>query len=166
MTTTTFERVHALLRSGRRAAALRALFASSTWRLKEPFSDDPNHAWYCVGTALFDSGKFDLASRAFKKSLRTRPDDFQALWALGDCYSELGHPKLAERYFAKAIRFGRKESALALTFNLANAFYDQGKFREAIRKYRRVLRGRDKAIARRARKNLALAKAKLEQAAR
>jgi len=166
MTANLFERVHALLRSGRRAAALRALFASSSWRLKEPFSQDPNHAWYCVGTALFDSGKFDLASRAFKRSLRTRPDDFQALWALGDCYSELGRPKLAERYFAKAIRFGRKQSAPALTFNLANALYDQGKFREAIRKYRRVLRSRDKSTAGRARKNMALAKARLGRIAR
>lgn len=156
--------IYMLLRSGRRKEALRALYNASSWRLRHPFAKDPNHVWYVVGTALFDEGKFDLARLAFKRSLKTRLDDWQAFWALGNCYSELGRPKLAERYFAKALRFRKKGSTPYLTYNLANALYDQGKLPEAIRMYRRIIGSRNNAVVGLAKKNLALAKAQLPPA--
>lgn len=152
-----FAAVHQLLRSGQAARALRALYSLPSGRLRPPFTQNTNHAWYCVGVAAFDRRNFSEAALAFKKAARSRPDDSEALWAVADCYSELGRPKLAERYYTQALRVSR-EKDLSLRFNLGNALYDQGKFSDAIAQYRHVVRGKDKALRRKAQKNLALAK--------
>jgi tetratricopeptide (TPR) repeat protein len=85
------------------AAALRRLIDLPTCRLRKHFRIDCNHAWYCVGDILFKQRMIEEARDAFKKSLRTRADDIDALMAVGNCYDELQRPKIAERYFQKAL---------------------------------------------------------------
>jgi tetratricopeptide (TPR) repeat protein len=157
-----FSRIHKLLRQGKLAIALNSLRDAYTGQIKDAFRFDRNHAWYCVGDVLYRQKKFDESRDAFKRSLRTRPDDVQALMAIGNCYDALRKPKFAGRYFARALnafdqdKERAKPKREAIILNLANALFDQGYLTEAIKLYKKL----DKApleIRTKAKKNLALA---------
>jgi tetratricopeptide (TPR) repeat protein len=167
MNTTTedpFLRIHELLRQGKLSTVLNALIDADSLRIKDGFQFDRNHAWYCVGDVLYRQSKFEESKDAFKKSLRTRPDDVQALMAIGNCYDALRKPKFAERYFARALsafdrnrkRIGHKPKREAIVLNLANALFDQGRMAEAIKLYKK-LDDAPPEIRRKAKKNLTLA---------
>lgn len=165
-----FVKIHGLLRQGKLSIALNLLLDADTNQIKDVFRFDRNHAWYCVGDVLYRQGKFEGSKNAFKKSLKIRPDDVQALMAIGNCYDELKKPKFAERYFIRALNHldqnkeRTKPKREAIILNLANALFDQGRMREAFNLYKKL----DKApleIRRKAKKNLALAKSNIQKSA-
>lgn len=139
-----FAKIHELLRRGKLSIALNLLIDASTNQIEDVFRFNRNHAWYCVGDVLYRQSKFDESKGAFKKSLRRRPEDVQALMAIGNCYDELKMPKFAERYFARALNVlnQNKEKARprreAIMLNLANALFDQRRMTEAIKVYKKL----------------------------
>lgn len=158
-----FDRVHSLMKNGKFVNALRLLREPGANAISTSFRFDPNHAWYCVGDILYRQGDFKAASAAFKRSLSSRPDDAEALEAIGNCYDAQSRPKLAERYFRRALAVLDKPLTVAkrsdITFNLANALYDQGRLDEAIDLYRQLEDGH-RSIRQVAKKNLHLAEKK------
>lgn len=155
-----FVRVHSLMKQGRLSTALRMLLNSETNMINDAFRLDKNHAWYCVGDIFFRQKNFEAAKNAFKRSVDYRPDDEDALEAVGNCYDELKRPKLAERYFRRALDVSthtiKASERAAITFNLANALFDQGRLDEAIELYKQLTTGHV-SIRKSAKKNLALA---------
>lgn len=65
--------------------------------------------------------------------------------AMGNSYSESGRPKLAARFFAKALAL--KPERMAARFNLVNAFFDQNKFDLAPVEYMQVAARNENALA-------------------
>lgn len=155
-----FARVHSLLRQGELSAALGLLCDQDRKQIGDVFRVDRNHAWYCVGDILYRQGRINEAKDAFKKSVRTRSDDVQALMAIGNCYDQLKKPKLAERYFSRALSFCNRRNSgdkrNEILFNLANSLFDQGRMDEAIRTYKKLNRA-PLELRRKAKRNLALA---------
>jgi tetratricopeptide (TPR) repeat protein len=161
-----FTRIHTLLRQGKLSTAFDLLLDVNTQQINGAFRFDRNHAWYCVGDILYRQSLFDEAKNAFKKSIRTRPDDEQGLMAIGDCYDELNKPKLAERYYRRALSVPAADNKggrrFAIILNLANALFDQGRMTEAIKFYKK-LADAPVLIKRKAKKNLALAEHYIRQ---
>jgi len=152
-----FPALYELLRNGRKKNVLGKLYDASRGRIRAPFSADPNHAWYFVGTIMFDSAKYREAIEAFQKALRTRRTDVDALWAIGNCYAALGQPRFAARYFERALALRSRHSD-ALRFNLGNALFDQGRYEEALKLYKKVMRSGDRRLSASASRNAAIAK--------
>jgi tetratricopeptide (TPR) repeat protein len=140
-----FELIYSLTKRRRYSAALNALIDSNLFRLRAPFSSEGNHAWYCVGDIAYRLRHFEIAKEAFRRSLKSRPDDWEALWALGNCYSELSRPRMAERYFRKAIAIAGREKP-QLTLNLANVLFDQSRYKDSLVEYRKVVQAKDKRL--------------------
>lgn len=120
---------------------------------------DPNHIAYKKGDRLFKKGLFLDAAASFETALYEWPEDWQAMWALGNCYSELKKPRKAEKQFANAIQFATAEDLPGLYFNLGNALFDQGLYAQAIEKYHLVPPGHHLAV--RVKNNISLAKSRL-----
>lgn len=131
-----FKPLYKLIKSRQYDEALEALFVGDIAKLKSQFKSDTNHAWYLVGDIYFKQLRFRDGITAFKKSLRTRRDDYQALWAIGNCYSEIKMPAIAERYFKKALSY--KPDDQRLLYNLGNTLLDQGRYQEALDAYKKI----------------------------
>lgn len=131
-----FEKVYAFVKQGLYDSALDLLYNNQTQRINPQFKFDANHAWYNVGNVFYHQGEYRRAIGAFKKALRTRIDDVDALWAIGNCYADMNSPKLAERYFHKAVAFAPDK--WVLMYNLGNSLFDQGKYRDAVDFYMRI----------------------------
>lgn len=154
-----FVPIYFLLRTGRFEEVLQEIVNTKTGRIKNPYAKDPNHAWYVVGDTYCKTDQFVAAADAFRKSLRTRDNDCQALFALAYCYSELGSPVRATRVLLKVISIdGRKEKYL---YNLGNAYFDRGRISDAIKAYEEVVASGGELSAL-ATKNIAVAKKKLK----
>jgi tetratricopeptide (TPR) repeat protein len=119
-------------------------------------SHDPNHAAYLKGHTLWKKGRFKEASLAFLIAIEEWPEDYQALWALGDCYTELKKPRKAERAFRQALAVCTNDDRVALLFNLGNSLFDQQRFSAAIVLYEEIPSGH--SLSRAARRNAALAR--------
>jgi tetratricopeptide (TPR) repeat protein len=163
-----FIRIHALLRQGKLSTAFSLLLDANTKRINGAFRFDRNHAWYCVGDILYRQDQFDEAKNAFKRSIRICPDDAQGLMAIGDCYDELKKPKFAERYYRRALSLSTRDKTgdrrYAITLNLANSLFDQGRMAEAIKFYKKLTEA-PATIKHRAKSNLALARDYIRQQA-
>ena len=120
---------------------------------------DPNHTAYLRGDKLFKLGKFADAASRFKEALEEWPEDWQAMWALGNCYTALNKHRKAEEQFRGAIEIAASAELPGLYFNLGNTLFDQGKYEEAIAQYCLVPGGHH--IARSAANNIALAKRRM-----
>jgi len=155
-----FESIHKLLKQRKLALVLRLLL-DSKHRVKAQFRGDVNHAWYLVGDAYQRKGDYQSAITAFKRAFQNREEDLEALWAIGDCYSEIGRPILAERYYRKVLQFSKHN--VAIRFNLGNALFDQGKYGRAISVYRSIEERVDSKVYRLAQKNLRNALMRLQK---
>jgi tetratricopeptide (TPR) repeat protein len=120
-------------------------------------------AAYRAGDAHYGAGRFLLALRAFSRALILAPGDPDALWAIGNCYTALSQPRLAERAFRKAMASADPEDIGALRYNLGNALYDQRRVAAAAWHYRRA--PRQGPVAPLARRNLQLATGKRSNSA-
>lgn len=148
-----YDGIYALARRRDYRSALQAMVQPSTGRLTKEFSGDVNHSWYVVGDLLYRNGEHLRALRAFRRALRAWPEDPEAMWAIGDCYSELGRYKSAEMAYRRSVALKSDNRVL---FNLGNALFDQGKFRPAMEIYRSI-KANDKTLASNVRRNIARA---------
>jgi len=159
-----FKEIYKLLKTGKSAAALKIIYDENSGQINKLYSADLNHAWYVVGDIFFKLEKYEDALKAFKKSIRNRKDDWQALWAIGNCYSEIGRPVFTERYIRKALLYVDRNKRQDLNYNLGNALFDQGKYLESIKEYNKVKRSKNGGLRKLANKNYRHAKRKVDQA--
>ena len=122
-------------------------------------ANDPNHVAYVRGHKLFKRGRFAPAAKWFSVAIEEWPEDWQALWALGNCHSEFEETQKAERCFRAALELASPKDRPKLIFNLGNALFDQQRFREAITVYQELPAGHD--LICQAKNNIARAQAKL-----
>jgi tetratricopeptide (TPR) repeat protein len=142
---------------------LSILLNKKTGRIKSPYNADLNHAWYIVGLIYYKQGSIASALSAFKKSYRHWSEDIAAIRAIGNCYSDLGNPRMAKFYFSKAINTGGKnyKDLDILIYNLGNAYFDLKKYDLAIAEYKKV-RKKDKTTYSLAQKNIKHAQKKIK----
>ncbi len=135
-----FRRVYLLLDHGKYNDALAILIDKESGRVKKPFTMDINHAWYTVGDIFYIEKKYIEAINAFKKAFRNWPGDTESLMAIANCYSEIGRPAISQRYLLKALRLNKKinKNKAQLRYNLGNALFDQKKYLDAIKEYKKV----------------------------
>ena len=119
---------------------------------------DLNHAAYLRGDALWKQGRIKEASQLFLEAVAEWPEDYQAFWALGNCYSELKKPRKAEQSFRQAIALCSNADKHNLVFNLANALFDQNKYTEAMALYSEIPSGHP--LSQKAKKNVLLAESR------
>jgi tetratricopeptide (TPR) repeat protein len=119
-------------------------------------SSNSYHAAYIKGDALCKKGRFKEASQFFRIAIEECPEDYQAMWALGNCYTELKKPRKAEDAFRSALTECDNADRMALIYNLANSLFDQKKFAEAIALYSEIPSGHK--LSRVAKRNAFLAK--------
>lgn len=151
--------IYELANSGKIAEGLEKIVDPATGRLRGVFRQDGNHSWYVVGNYYWKLGLFENAIRAFRRSLRAWEGDIQAMWALGNCYTEAKKPKRAEHFFRRALELEKFNPSIR--FNLGNALFDQGRFDDAIVEYEAVAKT-SKDLSEVALKNIHLAKQKRE----
>src|SRR5689334_7245801 len=102
-------------------------------------ANDPNHVAYVRGHKLFKRGRFAPAAKWFSVAIEEWPEDWQALWALGNCHSELKNPKKAERCFRDALELASpKDRPMRSTSSIrprmrSNHRIDTGPFTASLR---------------------------------
>jgi tetratricopeptide (TPR) repeat protein len=95
---------------------------------------------YREADALYRKGQIKKARTLFLSALALAPNDADTLWALGSCWSELGNPRVAQRYFRRARTRADWKDRGDLLYNMANALLDQGRPTAALAFYKRVPR--------------------------
>ena len=106
-------------------------------------AQDPNHIAYVRGDRKFKERRYTDAAKYFMAALEEWPEDWMAMDALGNCYSEMKKPRKAEKWFRLAIENAPLENHVKLKYNLGNALFDQQRFAEAIQMYREVPSGHE-----------------------
>ena len=154
-----FDEIHKLLKAGDYEAALSSIYDYKNNRIYLPFQNDLNHAWYIVGDIFYKQGDIEYAISCFKKALSDWPEDVEAICALGSCYSYIAKPEKAEGYLSKGLLISPGNPTLL--YNYANALFDQKKYRDAIRYFRKI--EQEEEIYSLAQSNIKKAKKKLQQ---
>jgi tetratricopeptide (TPR) repeat protein len=99
---------------------------------------DLNHIAYVRADWFYKRGRLFAAAKWFTVAVKEWPFDYQALWALGDTFSELKKPKKSLVFYTQAIKLAPVKDQPVLNYNLGNAFFDQGRYEQAIASYRKV----------------------------
>jgi len=157
-----FSLIHELIKNKEFYKAISDLINIKNHKINSRYAWDLNHAWYCVADCKYQIGDVHGAISAFRKAFYAASSDIECLLGIGNCYDTLNKPKLADRYFRKALSLNPigRQKAVALV-NLGNALYDQGKWSEALKYFTDISRRKDD-IGAVARKNKTLAQAKLK----
>jgi tetratricopeptide (TPR) repeat protein len=108
---------------------------SKRWTRAEP---GESLAWYALGIAYGELGRYQEALDAYKEALRLKPDYAEAWNNLGNAYSDLGRYQEAIQAYKEALRL--KPDYAEAWNNLAVAYRDQGRYQEAIQAYKEALR--------------------------
>jgi cytochrome c-type biogenesis protein CcmH/NrfG len=156
-----FDSVHHLVRENALSKALWTLLDRRSGRLHKNFSAYPNHAWYLVGDIYLKAKKFDLAAKAFKRSVFYRAEDKDALLALGFSYSENKQPRKAKNILEKGKQLFPRD--IRIKYNLANAYFDLNDFAAAAKLYVSLQKCKDEFIAAASKKNLRAIQKKLKK---
>ena len=122
---------------------------------EHPDASDLNHAAYGRGCEHFDATNYYMAASEFSKALEYWPEDWQAWFALGNCWDEALKPKKAESCFRKSLEFSPPEKEPNAYYNLSNSLYDQSRYEEAIECFELVPEDHD--LREKAQKNKELA---------
>lgn len=130
-----FNKVHELINDGLHDEALNLLYNKSLQHLNEDYLSDENHAWYLIGNIYYKKKKYKKSVVAFKKSILSRSDDVEAMWALGNCYMDLELPEKAETILCDALKISDKQEII---YNYANSLFDQEKYNEAVKIYNKI----------------------------
>lgn len=136
-----FNSIHKLLKQKKYAKVIALMLDNKKTRIKHAFATDAsdrNHSWYIIGDIYFKKSQFQKALHAFRQAVRAWMHDTEALLAIGNCYSEMGRPVLAERYYKKALLLADSKLKPIITYNLGNALYDQEKYSEAVLQYKKI----------------------------
>lgn len=161
-----FKQIYKLLKYAKYAKALAVLLDKKKWRIKGCFAQNKknrNQAWYVIGDIFFKIKRYKEARKAFVNALMVCPRDVAAMHAVGNCYDVLKHPDMAERYFRKGLLFADSSIRPKLIYNLGNAFFDQGKYEEAIEQYKHIRKSTG-SLYELARKNLNIARKRKKKA--
>lgn len=135
-------------------AVCETILDEKSGRVVAPYTDDLNHAWYVVGNATFHMKQYHRALKAFQRAYRYDEGDWMALWGIADCYDRSKRPRMAQRYYERALSFVPTNAALR--YNLANACIDLRQYSQAISLLRRISTP-DTELRRKVRKNLRMA---------
>ena len=104
----------------------------------------PSDTWsrhveaYRRGDTHYRARRYRAALQEFTLALTLWPEDSETWWAIGNCHTELGRPRLAERAFRRALKTAEAKNRDALIYNLANSLFDQRRFASAARLFQRV----------------------------
>lgn len=150
-----FDYVHQLMRERKWSKALSELYDVNSGRIRKKYADDYNHAWYLIGDIYYKTRHFAQAAKAFRIAIKRWPDDFQAMMAIANCYSEMRAPRWSAYYLKKAIHIQPHNAKLL--YNLGNAYFDLGKYDAAIKVYNVACRYGDDAVLAKCRTNIDLA---------
>lgn len=104
---------------------------------------DPNHTAYVREDKKFRERRYGDAAKYFLAALEEWPEDWMAMHALGNCYSEMKKPRKAEKWLRLAIENAPPENHVELSYNLGNALFDQQRYDEAIQIYREIPSGHE-----------------------
>ena len=113
-------------------------WALGTTRMSSVEKWELHLALYRKADLLYRAGELKQAKAMFFKALSFAQGEVDTLWAIGSCFSELGHPHHAERYFRLAMSKVDWNRRGELLYNIANALFDQGRQRAALTLYLKV----------------------------
>jgi len=156
-----FDQVHRMLRSPAQVGGVESIVLDKqTGRIRTPFTCDRNHAWYLLGCAAYEAGRFRDALLAFHKALRNWSEDADSMMALANCYSESGRPRWSVFYLGKALAV--KPEDPELLYNMGNAYFDLQQYSSSVDCYERALPNAGPTLAKLCVKNKDRALKKLE----
>jgi len=84
-----------------------------------------------------ESIKIEEAIQSYKQAIRANPNDFDAYFGLGDCYSALGNNEESMKANKEAVRI-RPDYAFA-HIALGLDYYNLGRYQEAIETYNQAI---------------------------
>lgn len=138
-----YAEIYTLSRQEKFDDALSLIFDESNQCLKEQFKKgDLNHAWYVVADLYFRKKRYDRALYFFQKSFEFDKNDQQALFAIGNCYSELNLIEDAIESYKKALALN--PDCFDIIYNLGNAYFDLRFYQRAIYFYKQIPREKSK----------------------
>ena len=103
-----------------------------------PDTSDANHEEYKLGCTAYNNNRYSEAKSHFTNAIEFWPEDYQAWWALGNSYSELGRHSKAEHCYRQALEYNENENEAELLFNLGNSLFDQERYSDAIEIYSKI----------------------------
>jgi tetratricopeptide (TPR) repeat protein len=92
--------------------------------------------FFVLGTIEYRGGRYTAAADAFGKAVEVAPKNAQTYTMLGNTQYILGNVQQAVGNFEHALRLGPTRAAYA---NLALAYYDAGRFDDALHSYEQAL---------------------------
>jgi tetratricopeptide (TPR) repeat protein len=92
--------------------------------------------FFVLGTIEYRAGRYERAADAFRQTTEVMPTNPSAFLMLGNSQYVLGDLQQAVGNFEHAVRLGSSAAAYA---NLAMAYYDSGRFEDALRSYGQAL---------------------------
>jgi Flp pilus assembly protein TadD len=95
-------------------------------------------AWYSLGVAYFELGRYQEAVEAYKEALRLKPDDAAAWNNLGNAYSDLGRYQEAIQAYKEALRL-EPDNAVPWK-NLGVVYRQLGRHEEAVNAEKEAIR--------------------------
>jgi Flp pilus assembly protein TadD len=104
----------------------------------------PSDSWsrhaeaYRRGDTHYRARRYRAPLQEFALALTLWPEDSDTWWAIGNCHTELGRPRLADLAFRRDLKTSEAKNREALIYNLANALFDQRRLASAARLYQRV----------------------------
>jgi type IV pilus assembly protein PilF len=98
--------------------------------------NDPAKANANLGLAYMERGEYQVALTKLKKALEINPDLPQAHHYIAEVYQNLGNTGLAEQHFERAVSLDGSDPALQN--NYAIFLCRQGRYKEALRHFKRA----------------------------
>lgn len=114
-----FDPIHLLLKNNQCEDVLLAVLDKDD--IKSPYRAHLNHAWYVVGEAFYQMHKVNSSLMAFKKALSCDSNDYDAMFAIGNCYLDLALPYRAFSFFSRVYDKTDNHDAL---YNMGNCYFD------------------------------------------
>jgi tetratricopeptide (TPR) repeat protein len=82
-------------------------------------------------------GNLEQAIQSYKEAIKANPDDFDAHFELGGCYSELGNEQEALKATKEAVRIRPDYPFAHIALGLS--YYNLGRYQEAIETYKHAV---------------------------
>jgi Flp pilus assembly protein TadD len=154
-----FSEIHVLLRQRKYDSILKLMTFANGKTLRKDYRTDPNHSYYILGDIEFKKENFERASYYFKRAIKVRSDDTEALLALGNCFDAMKLPVKARNTLQKALALKPRDKSIK--FNLANAQLDLGNYEKAVPLFKSAAKSKNVQISKGAKRNCKLALTKL-----
>jgi tetratricopeptide (TPR) repeat protein len=94
-----------------------------------------------AGITLYEKGRYEDALQKLKKAKRLSPADGRIDYNMGNINYQIGHFEEARKNWQNAIiKVDRSELRQKAYYNMANAFYREKRYQEAVQYYKKALR--------------------------